>query len=253
MRDDLGPDARALLDAARDGFGPDPAAIARMRGKIGLAVGGGAAATAAGAGTSLAVKLTLLGAVIATVVGAGLYARSSSDDIVAEVAAAPPAIAPPSAAASISAAAPPSMAPPAEAPPSAPSHEPVVDSSRIEIEPPTPAPVVRRAPVAEPAPATVAPVTPARSLEPTAGLAREVELIDSAMSALRKKDYAAALAAARLHAAETRGRGQLAEDAAAIEIEALCRQHVSVFDKLEAFDARWPASAQRSRLTSTCR
>ena len=56
-----------------------------------------------------------------------------------------------------------------------------------------------------------------------------------------------------MHAAETRGSGQLAEDAAAIEVEALCRLHdPSVSAKLDAFDARFPRSAQRSRLTTEC-
>ena len=84
-------------------------------------------------------------------------------------------------------------------------------------------------------------------------LAREVELLDTAMAALRGGDAAAALLAVQRHAAETAGRGQLAEDAAAIEIEALCRLHdPTTSAKLEAFDARFPRSAQRSRLTSVC-
>jgi hypothetical protein len=73
------------------------------------------------------------------------------------------------------------------------------------------------------------------------------------MAALKRGDAHAALASVRLHREETRNHGQLAEDADAIEIEALCRLHDRrVFAKLEAFDARWPESAQRSRLTTTC-
>jgi hypothetical protein len=73
------------------------------------------------------------------------------------------------------------------------------------------------------------------------------------MAALRGGQPSAALAAVRLHATETAGAGQLAEDAAAIEIEALCRMHdASVATRLAAFDARWPQSAQRSRLTTRC-
>lgn len=84
-------------------------------------------------------------------------------------------------------------------------------------------------------------------------LAREVELIDQAMAALRKRDLSAALVAARTHATETAGRGQLAEDASAIEIEALCRLRDPAADsKLVAFDTRWPHSAQRSRITAAC-
>jgi hypothetical protein len=73
------------------------------------------------------------------------------------------------------------------------------------------------------------------------------------MAALRRGAPADALAAVVVHAAETAGAGQLAEDAAAIEIEALCRLHDStVAAKLAAFDAKWPESAQRSRLTTRC-
>jgi len=92
-------------------------------------------------------------------------------------------------------------------------------------------------------------------VEPPRGvdLAREVELVDAAMASLSKGDAAAALASVRLHRAETNNRGQLAEDAAAIEIEALCRlRDHRVVAKLEAFDARWPESGQRSRLTTSC-
>jgi hypothetical protein len=85
-------------------------------------------------------------------------------------------------------------------------------------------------------------------------LAREVELIDAAMASLKNGDATAALSSIRTHARETRGAGQLAEDAAAIEIEALCRLHDSTTAaKLEAFDVRFPRSAQRSRLTTVCK
>jgi len=84
-------------------------------------------------------------------------------------------------------------------------------------------------------------------------LAREVELLDGAMTALRRGDARGALHAVQLHAAETAGKGQLAEDAAAIEIEALCHLHEPTTNaKLEAFDARFPRSAQRSRLDNKC-
>jgi hypothetical protein len=85
------------------------------------------------------------------------------------------------------------------------------------------------------------------------GLAREVELVDLAMAALRRGDPGGALRAVQRHTAETLGHGQLAEDAAAIEIEALCHLHdPSTNAKLEAFDARFPSSAQRSRLNNQC-
>jgi type IV secretory pathway VirB10-like protein len=116
--------------------------------------------------------------------------------------------------------------------------------------PPAPAPVAAGAA----APAAPPPWAPTQVAAPPAiGLAREVELIDRAMAALRGGDPAEALRTVRRHAAETAGHGQLAEDAAAIEIEALCQLHdPSTNRQLEVFDARFPRSAQRSRLTSQC-
>jgi hypothetical protein len=73
------------------------------------------------------------------------------------------------------------------------------------------------------------------------------------MAAMRRGDPRAALVAVRTHATETAGTGQLAEDAAAIEVEALCKLgDASVTARLAAFDKRWPSSAQRSRLTTKC-
>ena len=123
-----------------------------------------------------------------------------------------------------------------------------VPSSGSESAPPE----VQSGGVAEPAP----PAAPAIALpraEARIDLAREVALIDRAMDALKTGNAREALAQVRTHARETRGAGQLAEDAAAIEIEALCRLHdSSVSAKLDAFDARFPRSAQRSRLTTEC-
>ena len=113
----------------------------------------------------------------------------------------------------------------------------VQGGSVIEAAPPAPAPVVAAAP----------------KVEAKADLAREVALIDRAMVALKTGDAREALAQVHTHARETRGSGQLAEDAAAIEVEALCRLHdATVSAKLDAFDARFPRSAQRSRLTTEC-
>ena len=87
---------------------------------------------------------------------------------------------------------------------------------------------------------------------PDSSLAREVELIDRAMSALRAGHGADALRAIALYHHESADRGQLLEDASAIDIEASCTLHLDVSTKLAAFDATWPSSAQRSRLTNAC-
>ncbi len=86
-------------------------------------------------------------------------------------------------------------------------------------------------------------------VEHHADLAREVALIDAAMHA----DPRGALAVLQIYETETAGRGQMAEDAAAISIESHCRLHDDVTAKLAAFDARWPSSAQRGRVTEACR
>lgn len=215
----LGPEARALLDAAREGLSPSPAAIHRVRAKVGASA---AAGTAAGA--TLAVKLSLVVVVAATAIGAGVYAsKRGPDPEVPRVELAPAVV---------------------ESPTQLAVHEPAAPPpGEIELAPMV---VVRphqhpAAPVVEPPPAA------------TVDLAREVELVDAAMAALKRGDPKAALAAVQRHALETRGTGQLAEDAAAIEVEALCRLHdPTTNSRLEAFDARFPKSAQRSRLSNKC-
>lgn len=171
-----------------------------------------AAGAGAGAGVALALKLGLASAIAVVAVGAAVHVSRGSD------------------------------------PPSAPSIAlPSTGSETAPIE-------VQSGGVAEPAPPPAAPAAKAVvALEARADLAREVALIDHAMAALKGGDPRQALVQVRLHAAETRGSGQLAEDAAAIEIEALCRLHdSSISAKLDAFDARFPRSAQRSRLTTEC-
>ncbi len=102
--------------------------------------------------------------------------------------------------------------------------------------------------VAPPAPARM----PARMIEPPT-LAREVELVDRAMVHLRRGDPDAALADLAIYRRETRGHGQLAEDAAAVDIEARCVLRRDVTGILAAFDRAWPTSAQRARLAAACR
>lgn len=175
------------------------------------------AATGAGAASALAIKLGVVGVVAALAIGIGL-------SVAREHAAETPAI--------------------------------DLPSARSEASPPVVRPTVA---ATEPAPIEMAPTRArpvVRATEAARGidLAREVELIDRAMAALAAGDAAAALATVETHARETRGAGQLAEDAAAIEIEALCRlHHPSVAAKLDSFDAAYPRSAQRSRLTTVCR
>jgi hypothetical protein len=213
---ELSSSARALLDAAREGLSPDAAAISRVRGKVTAAAGGAAA-------SALALKLGLAGVLAIVAVGAIVqHARSESPAMA-------PRIAIPTA--TTEATSPPRVHD--VAPPLVISDEPA--PIEMAAEP------MRR--------------TPSLTVDLPADLSREVELIDRAMKALSTNDLSRALATIKLHVAETRGNGQLAEDAAAIEIEALCRMKSpsgTVAAKLDAFDARFPRSAQRSRLSTHC-
>jgi hypothetical protein len=263
MTHELGPEARALLDAAREGLGPDAAAIQRMRAKIDASIAGGAGAAGAGAG-SLAVKLGVVAVIAALAVGAiGVIVAGRRGEEAIE-----PRIELPAARVEASARIPSreaaAPAARAEAPAGEGDAEPEIEMAPLirdqpaqPVQPPRAAsagepPQPGRALAPAPAP-TSAPVAPAPAAPRRADLAREVALVDQAMAALRRGEPAAALGAVRVHAAETAGAGQLAEDAAAIEIEALCRLHdPAAGAKLAAFDARWPQSAQRSRLTARC-
>jgi hypothetical protein len=214
MTSELSPSTRALLDAARGG-GPDAAAIARMRGKIDLAVSGApAVVTATTKGSLIGGKLGLVA--LAVIVATGAYVVSTRSrapvETVAEPAIEPIAISQHSA---------------REAAPAAAAPE--------EIEMP---PIHR------------APVVPPKRIE----LAREVELVDTALTALRRGEARAALAAVRSYTLEAGTRGQLAEDAAAIEVEALCTlREPTASARQTAFAARWPASAQHAKLARACR
>ena len=107
---------------------------------------------------------------------------------------------------------------------------------------------------AAPEPAPAAPgAVPATGPAAGISLGREVELIDRAMAALRRGDPGAALRGMQDYAREAGGGGQLAEDAAAIEVEALCKLgDPAAADRRARFDTRFPRSAQRARLAAAC-
>lgn len=211
---ELSPTTRALLDAAREGLAPDASALRRVRGKVDAAVAVG--------GSAIAAKLAIVVIATAAIVGGAVAVRHHDAAIAPALAFEP-------------------------SPPPAMARE-----ERVHEMPPPPAPPaeIEMPPVRA---RTARPIVVAAQAAIGIDLAREVELVDAAMAALRRGDPTAALASVRIHREETRNAGQLAEDAAAIEIEALCRlRDRRVAPKLEAFDARWPESAQRSRLTTNC-
>jgi hypothetical protein len=237
MTTELGPAARALLDAARRGMSPDGAATRRVRAKIAAAVGRDAVA-ATSVKLAAGGKIALVSVVAAALTGAYLYLRGGEQPVatiphVTVVESRP--------------------VPPQTRHLEAPS----VDIDAIELDPPPPAPPRPAPHVARPVPARVAPSSapPAAATRPEVhgDLSREVELVDQAMAGLRRGDTAAALDAIRRYDVETAGRGQLAEDAAAIAVEALCqRGDPTSGAMLEAFEHRWPHSAQRARLLGAC-
>lgn len=210
MIDDLSPDERAALEAAREHLAPDPATIARLRARVNVAVGGGIAGAAA-------VKVTLsLVTIAAAAVGAIAYARRA-------------------------------QAPVSVPPPPASVTEVAVEQPEVSIH------VVGSAADEPPPPPVELPRTEVPAAAATPTLAREIELIDRAMQALRRGDTPTVLATLDTYTSEVGGRGQLEEDAEAIEVEARCRAHdASASDRLEVFDQRWPRSAQRARITAAC-
>lgn len=215
MTSELSPSTRALLDVARGG-GPDAAAIARMRSKIDVAVAGApAVATATAKGSLIAGKLGLVALAVIVATGALLLGSRSRSSI--ETVAGP-------------------------------ALDPISISRRGAREAaPAAAPEIE---IEMPATHRVPPVVRPKAIE----LAREVELVDNALTALRSGEARAALAALRVYSAEAGTRGQLAEDAAAIEVEALCTLHdPSAAARRSAFEARWPTSAQHAKLARACR
>jgi hypothetical protein len=250
----LAPHARRLVDTGRDQLGPDEAVVTRMRSRIAAGVAGGAvvaaatssshaaptsvagstpATVAASAGAS-ALHTTLL-AVVAVAIAAGV----ATTIVVATRMDRPPAGArpEPSAGAQIMPSIP--IPPPMDARP-ADQAGGVVAASAVSpqaalspVAPISPPPrrrvehprVARPEPVqsvdtdAEPLATAAAPVP---GLPPIATLARETELIQDATNAIKVHDLARAAADLEAYARETRGKGQLAAEAAAAGNELAC-------------------------------
>ena len=235
----LGPTSRNLVAAARRGLDPTADVAARVRAKVALAVGAGATmATSTPRAASVAPKAAAIGAgkvvAITAIVGALITAawvvqRTPATDVTNDA----PAISVPAGA----------------------DLDPAIDvhvatsarTDRVIVTPPAPPNVHVRAAV----PSARVPEIEMPDEPPT--LAREVELVDTAMASLRADDPANALATLVVYERETAGHGQLAEDAAALESEARCRSNQTPYaDQLKAFDERWPRSVQRARIVTAC-
>ncbi|MEP6864894.1 MAG: hypothetical protein ABJE66_30020 [Deltaproteobacteria bacterium] len=231
----LGPTSRNLVAAARRGLDPSAEVAARVRAKVALAVGAGASmATTTPRAASVAPKSAAIGAgkvaAITAIVGAlvtiaWFVQRTPATDT-------SPA---------------PSISIPAGA-----DLDPAIDvhvttSARMDR-----VTVAAMPPSAHRAAAATTRVTEIEMSEEPPTLAREVELVDTAMASLRADDPANALATLVVYERETAGHGQLAEDAAALEIEARCRGNTAFTDQLKVFDETWPRSVQRARIVTAC-
>ena len=271
---DLGLSAKALIEAARPALGPDVAAIARMRAAVDVAAGATAAAasttigasgakavattSALGVGKIIVLSLVAIATTGALIVG-GMKLRSSPrgvslatsapTEVAANVVAVAPIASAPAVALNKPAAS--SNEPPAPAP--APAPAPIVVAQRG-----APAIANHRAATNEHAAASVAPepqasASPVVVAPPEAAslpLAREVELLDNATVALRNGSTTLALGMIDKYEHATSGHGQLAEDAAAIKVEALCTTHDTT--TVTAIELRFPHIAQRTRVRAAC-
>lgn len=282
--------SRSLLAAAREGLAPDPDAAARVRARVAAAVAAGtAAATGSHAvAASTAPSATTGGSAAASAPAAagGPVAAAGADApiVAARLGSAAPAAATGSSSFALKVGAAllvvgvssaiVVVGRDAERVPevpqlSLPTHlddvsarvhvaapnEPLALSDEPLAQPDEPAP--RPRPVAPSASharveATVPPAPVSAIERPPATLSREVELIDLAMVSLRKNAPRAAIEAIRVFERETFGQGQMAEEAAAIEIEARCTLREDVTAALADFDLEWPESAQRERIQTTC-
>lgn len=260
---ELGKDAMALLDAARDGDEPGAADVARVRARLGakLAIGAAAAGAAvtvaatssagsAGAGSASAAGAIGAGLGGAAVVGAaapiGLgmkillvlgTATALSVGAVSYVESSGPPQAPSSSAPRATARA--SVV--ATAAPSVPSLAPVAAVAAVAASAsaaPQPS-VVAAAPVAAPAPAS--------------SLVLELDLIREAHAAMQSGDAARALVLVDEHA-RRHPAGALAEEREALRVLALCRLGRAAESRAAAdrFLKAFARSPHASRVRATC-
>jgi len=223
LRDELDPEMRAVIDAARGGHEPNELNRARVRKGVELKLAAGIALAVGPATSALAGALKITTAVVAVgaVVGAGVYAL--------------PRHAPPPARAPAAKVAAPATAP-VVAPPVA---EPVVEAPAPAVSPPRAA---KRRAVQRPA-----------IVESPASLKEETALLGAANAALGRGDVARALAVLKEYD-ERPGSPLLAEERAVTGILASCAAGETERARTEArrFHARWPRSPLAARVDAAC-
>jgi len=277
MSGELGPEARGILEAGRDGDDPTGADRVRVRSALmqAMAVGGAGAALGlagkasasvapkAAAGVIAAAKTTTgfgLGAklvglfVVASAIGGGGYALSRSQvndasktaERAVETAAAPATTA---AAARDRAPVPPPRAPAAEQP--TPAEEPL--AALPPAAPPAAAPTLaseHRTPVAAVSPRAADPLAPAASVDPLVAESRQLREAHAAM-----QDGDARRALTLLDAqGRTNAGGQLGEEREAMRVFALCK--LGRLDEAKTVAARFrvqhPQSPLADRMRGPC-
>ncbi len=285
----LSPGATALIDEARRGLGPSAGDTARIRERLAARLPAGALVPAAVAGAAViatreapaavaaSVAPAAVGATtgvaagVATQAGLGLAAKlalylGSVAMVAVGVHAYDTRPVPGEAAAPIVVRGPAPPAPP-------PSLIVVPIAVPLPFAVPAPAPRLEVAPRAAPAPLVIAPEAPAPALldprtadrpvnaevvpaEPPADLrdplTRELALVRTAAAALRAGNAVAAIEEIDVyeHAFPS---GQLAEEAAAIRVRALCATDPAAAAAARyRFAVRWPRSAQRAAVDHAC-
>ncbi len=230
---ELGPQARALLDAARSGASPTPADAARLWGRVSDSLANGAASGAtatAGIGSKIAMAL----AIIATIGGGALLlapARSTSTLTFAAPRVSEPPIAPPL----------------TRAPPPTIEEQPALPLTTVPVEQLPRVPVPRIAPIR--AVASVATVTAGASASASpASDDADVTMVRAAYVALRSGDAARALSLVDEHA-RRHPRSVLSEERDATRVLALCAlgRRDSARTALQQFKLSFPSSTQLAR------
>jgi len=234
---ELTPEAQNLVDAARGGDDPSPAARARVRAALLAQIGAAPRPTSPRAGhTGLIVGVATV-ATIGIVVGAWLMLRDRNP-------APPPApsIAAPAPAPVIT------SLPPEPAPSPSPPPPPSPSPSPSPPPPPPPSPSPSPSPPRRPSP------PPASASAPTADSIRaERALLAAANAALRDGDPAAALATLATHASRF-PHGVLVEERNATRVLALCAAGRTADAEAARTDflARWPRSVHAARVRTAC-
>jgi len=227
--EELGPEARAILDATRGADDPDSARIARVRRgvtrQLGLAAGGAMALAATKAAASTMVLKIFAALAIVAVAAGGVAVATRASKSAAPIAA-------PSASPSASPAPTPNVAEPVAPIASAPS------SVMSSAPPPRP--------IAPPTP------TPSASSAISNTLAAERALLASAQQAISESRFRAALDLYEKYSAEY-PFGQLSLEASVGRVVALCGMHRSDA-KAEAARvlARNPPPGLASRIRNAC-